>query len=232
MHIAETQASNFPTEETRRRMRAAQSLVFLHVVLEKPVTAEMKQDAKNERCDSFSYDRELRLLISELYDKNLELHDQLLLGSTDDHRQLRAWWNRDQKGDRDYSAEPSLLLRQILKDKKQMVAGKFVVVKHVTGVPTKWIKQGDRSWPDPKSKEFTVHVEPAALEVREKEGLGGGKWLVIATDSWSENKLRECTITTYDIVYAENGQLTTGHVNRPNHLPSTQVVKEKPQEQA
>lgn len=232
MQVAETHVSNYANEETRRRMRAAQSLIFVSTVTEREISRELREDAKNERCESFAHDRNLRSLMSELHDTNIELHDQLLLGTTEDHVQLRAWWNRDQKGDRDYSAEPLLLLRQILKDKKQLHSGRYVPIKHVTGKPTRWIREGDRSWPDPKSKEYVVFVEPAALEARTKEGLGGGKWLVIVQESWSENKQRECTITTYDIVYAENGQLTTGHVTRPNHLPTTQVVVEKPQEQA
>lgn len=228
MQAAESYVSKFPTEETRRRMRAAQSLVFLSHSLGKEVSDELIEMSKNELCDTFAHDRNLRNMMSELYDTDIERHDQLLLGSGADNVQLRAWWNRDCTGDRDYSAEPLLLLRQVLKDKKQLHAGRYVPIKHVTGKPTRWIREGDLSWPDPKSKEYTVFVEPAALEARTKEGLGGGKWLVIVQDSWSENLTHETTITTYDIVYAEDGKLTTGHVKRPNHLPTTQVSKEKP----
>jgi len=78
----------------------------------------------------------------------------------------------------------------------------------------------------------TVLVELDALAVMSTEGIAAGTWMVIVKDSWSENLTHETTITTYDIVYAENGILTTGHVKRPGHLPTTQVTKEKPKPKA
>ncbi len=231
MQVAETYVSNYPTDETRRRMRAAKCLILVNTFLGKPISKELILDSENERCENFGVERDLRQTMADLYSKDITLHDKLLLSPEPAHVMLREWWVKDHVAVRDYSVEPSLLLREMINNKK-LNAGKFVPIKHVTGLPTKWITKGDRSWPDPESKADTVLVELDALAVMSTEGIAAGTWMVIVKDSWSESKTHETTITTYDIVYAENGRLTTGHVKRPNHLPTTQVSKEKPKPKA
>ena len=210
-----------PAKQTTHAHRTALLAAWFLGKLKQDIPNGIAVAVEDKESDDIQVDFILRNVLAEVRKDDVELFDKLLNEDSAASAALYVWWVDDQVAVRNWAEAPLMALRKLKRESKDGM----IPVEHIAGHCTHWIREGTRSWPDPKSRTHHLQFNFDDFVVRDHDDAGGTvTHLVKATN--------HKTCITYDIVRVTRTGLAVGHVDQPNHLPTWFKPVPKPEAEA